>query len=416
MEQVALLDVLRRRLWLIVGLAVIATVVGYGVCLLLPNRYTAPALVLVRPQQPINMGTTKDTKEFLDFPMGSASVMESPSKTYIEIIKSPALLSEVVRELGMDKQAEPESGRLSKLIPGFDNIKQSLKNLPGILLYGKALDDDDFTKAVKELSAGLKMQSITDTYLFEISYAAKEPQQAAVVANTTAKTLIHFVNQLREAESRYQGNHLKVELDQRQQHLNEARQRLESYKKAHSVFLYESEYDSKLKLIADLQLELAKADASLVAGQNTLGTVALAAKRARFARLITERQAELAAAPQVEREVKELDEAVKVALTAYEMVDKEHKQADINMSEATPEARLVSAAVVPNLPSAPPRATITLACLLGGVIAGVGLAFVLEYLNRGIRSIGDIEDFVGVKVIATIPRVLRRRWEHAGLL
>src|SRR5947207_11934729 len=126
MEEIALFDVLRRRVWTIVAVAIIATVAGYALCLLLPNRYTASALVLVRPQQPINMGTTKDTKEFLDFPMGSASVIESPSKTYIEIIKSPALLSEVVRALGLDKPPAPEQGRLSRLIPGFDGIKQTL--------------------------------------------------------------------------------------------------------------------------------------------------------------------------------------------------------------------------------------------------------------------------------------------------
>ena len=49
------------------------------------------------------------------------------------------------------------------------------------------------------------------------------------------------------------------------------------------------------------------------------------------------------------------------------------------------------------------------------IALATGLAFVREYLNRGIRSIHDIEDFVGVRVIATIPHVFRRRWRHAGL-
>ena len=34
---------------------------------------------------------------------------------------------------------------------------------------------------------------------------------------------------------------------------------------------------------------------------------------------------------------------------------------------------------------------------------GVALAFFLEYINRRVRGIKDIEDFVGLKVIGTIP-------------
>ncbi len=420
MEEIALFDVLRRRVWTIVAVAIIATVAGYALCLLLPNRYTASALVLVRPQQPINLGTTKETKEFLDFPMGSASVIETASKTYIQIIKSPALLGEVVRQLGLDKEKEGEKGRLSRLMPAFlksayEGVKQPLKNLPGILLYGSVITDDPFTRAVKELSGGLKLESHLDTYLFEISYPASNPQLASDVANTTAKTLIKFVDELHLSEARYQGDHLKTELEQRQQQVGTARQNLESYKKAHSIFLHENEYDAKIKVISELEVELAKTEAALGGSQSTLSNGSLAGKRSRLARAIGERRAELASAPQIEREIKQLEEQVKISLVAYENADRQFRETDMKLSYAMPEARLVSKAAPPQLPSSPPRATIALVSLLGGLVVGVGFSFLLEYLNRGVRSIHDIEDFVGVKVIATIPRVFRRRWRHAGL-
>src|SRR5438067_5080982 len=119
MEQIAILEVVRRHLVMIVALCVIATVAGGAFSLIIPNRYTALAYVLVRPQQPIKLGTGKDTnKEFLDFPMGSASSVETASKTYIEIIKSPALIGEVVRELGLDKERdEAQGGKLRQVLP-----------------------------------------------------------------------------------------------------------------------------------------------------------------------------------------------------------------------------------------------------------------------------------------------------------
>ena len=63
MEQIALFDVLRRRALLIIALSIVATVAGYAFSFLVSDRYTASALVLVRPQQPIKMsGTPPDVR------------------------------------------------------------------------------------------------------------------------------------------------------------------------------------------------------------------------------------------------------------------------------------------------------------------------------------------------------------------
>ena len=417
MEQIAMFDVLRRRRSLIIAVSMIAAVAGYIFSFLIPDRYTASALVLVRPQQPIKMGTGKDTKEFLDFPVGNSSAVETASKTYIEIIKSPALVGGVVRELALDKETAQEQagrGELAGLLA--TDLKQSFKSLVVVLKYGRLIEDDPFTAAVKEVTDNFKLEAYLDTYIFDIKYIAKNAQRAADVANTTAKALIQFVDELRVSEARYQRDHLKTELEQRQRQLIAARERLESYKKTHSVFLYEPEYEAKLKVISELEVALAKAEEALVGSQSTLSTVSLAARRARLVRSLSEQKAELVPLPGIERELKQLELDVKIADAAYQILDKEFREAEIKNSYAMPEIGLVSEAVAPRLPSSPRRGYIALASLVGGLVVAVGLALFLEYLNRGVRGIRDIEDFVGVKVLATIPRVSRRRWRHAGLL
>src|SRR5438128_2040366 len=251
MEQIALFDVLRRHASLIIVVSIVATVAGYALSFFIPDRYSASAIVLVRPQQPIKMGTGKDSKEFLDFPVGTASAVETASKTYIEIIKSPALISEVVRELGIDEEkAEQQavSGKLAQLLP--PDLKEILKGATAFLKYGRLIEDDPLTAAVKEVTGNLNLEAYLDTYMFDIKYTAKDAQQAADIANTTAKTLIRFVDGLRLSEARYQRDHLKREVEQQQGQLDARRERLEDYKRAHSVFLYESEYEAKLKVIA----------------------------------------------------------------------------------------------------------------------------------------------------------------------
>jgi uncharacterized protein involved in exopolysaccharide biosynthesis len=415
-EQIAIFDVLRRHLAMIIAVPLIAALAGYASTFLMTDQYKGTAVVLVRPQQQIKMGTGKETREFLDFAMGNAAV-ETASKTYIEIIKSSALLGEVVRELGLDN-AKDDEGDKSRVLPAFLRPSEyglSLKRLILLLKYGKLIEDDPFTKAVKEVSGGLKAEAQLDTYIFEITYAGKDPQRVADVVNAVAKTLIRFVNKLGSSEALFQRDRLKTELEQRGQDLTAARQQVENYKRTRGVFLPTSEYDAKLKLITELEVELAKAQSAMAAGQNTLSAGGLEARRGSLMRVINERRAELAPMPQIERELTQLQDDVKFASAAYELVEKEFKEADLKAAYTAPEASLVSHAVPPNLPSSPVRGTIALAALLGGVVVAVSLAFLFEYLNRRVRGIRDVEEFVGVKVLATIPHVSSNRWRQAAL-
>jgi uncharacterized protein involved in exopolysaccharide biosynthesis len=291
MEQTAILDVLRRHAWMIVVVTIVATAGGYAFTFLLSEQYAASALVLVRPQQPIKMGTEKDSKEFLDFPMSGSTSVETPSKTYIEIIKSPELIGEVVTKLGLDKQEAASSGRITKYLPAYlkgiaEDIKAVLKTVPDLLKYGRVIEEKPFSRAVKGIQDNISLKPVAETYAFEIKYTTREADQAAAVANTTANLFIKFMEKLRQSETHDVLGQLQTQLDQSRQKLETSRKNLEDYKKAHSVFLYETEYDSELKIIADLEIELAKAEESLVGSQSTLSSASIAARRERLISLI----------------------------------------------------------------------------------------------------------------------------------
>jgi uncharacterized protein involved in exopolysaccharide biosynthesis len=190
---------------------------------------------------------------------------------------------------------------------------------------------------------------------------------------------------------------------------------MENYKTAHSTFLYESEYAAKLKVLGDLKVELAKADAALGGSQNTLASSSIAARRARLVRSIAQQEAELVSLPGIERKTKELEQELTDALGVYAIVEKEFTQVGLNQSYSMPEVRLISEAAVPKLPSSPRRGMLTAACFIGGIVVAIGLALLLEHLNRKIRSVREIEELVGIKVLATVPKISRQRWRQAGL-
>jgi uncharacterized protein involved in exopolysaccharide biosynthesis len=425
MEQVHILDVLRRHVWMIVALAIVATPAGYFGSFLLEKKYTSSALVLVRPQESIKLETrSSSNKEFLDFPMAQSTAVETPSKTYIEIIKSPALIGQVVRTLSLDKAEDEAGGTFSKYLPAsmkpmIDELKHFLKNAVKIVKYGSVIPEDKFADAVSSIQDNLSLEARTDTYIFTIKYSAKTPELAAEVANTAAKLFIEYMEKIHRSEGKYVIERLQAQLRESRQLLEDARQGSETFKKANAILSYQSEYDAKLNVISKLQSDIAKADEALaafkvVAKENAQSMIILKERRNSLYRTLQEKQAEVASLPEIERQVKRLELAEKVALAAYETVGKAVKEAEIKNSYSAPEVLLVSEATPPHLPSAPNRMLIAMVSLLGALMVGMGLAFLLEFLDRSIRSVRDVEDHVGIKVLATIPCMPATRSRAAG--
>jgi uncharacterized protein involved in exopolysaccharide biosynthesis len=411
MDEIAILEILRRHLYLIAAVSIVAVLAGYGLSFLITEKYEATAVVLVRPHEPVKIEEGRGTsKEFLDFPVSQMAAVETASKTYIQIIESPALIGEVVRELNLDKESREEEvgGNVfvriyASLKAAVNDIKDCLNDAAAIVKYGRLLRDDPLTKAVKNVTKGLVLKSHEDTYVFEIKYSDKKPRTAAAVANTAAGLFIAFMEKMRSSEGKYSSDHLQGELEKSRERLISARQDLENYKASHRVFLYKEEYSAKLKVISDLEVELAKLDESLAASPGTLVAETYAAKRARLLEILDQRRAELAVLPRIERELQLRQADVEVAATTYETVAKDLKDAEIKSSDPVPAARLISPADGPRLPSRPRRVLIAEISLLSGLLAGVALAFFLEFINRRVRGIQDVEDSIGLKVIGTIP-------------
>jgi uncharacterized protein involved in exopolysaccharide biosynthesis len=417
MEVIAILDVLRRHVILIVSLCVVTALAGYGISFirpLIPEQYEVSALVLVRPTEAIKI-TASAGKEYMDFPVGQTPVVESASKTYIRIIESPALVSQVVRELELDKpRPRPKTvcaGDITfDLIAAClnalsDEVEPYIKDTVAFAKYGRVLKDDEFTKAIKKVTGNLLLKSYEDTYVVEIQYRDEEADRAAAVANTLARLFINFLNEMRSSEAEELVSRVKRDVEGSHQQLVEARERLREYKESQGVFQTRSEYDAKLKEIGDLTVDLARLDSSLAKLDESLGTSlgnANALKRARLRKIVAEKQAELAALPKIERGLLQRETDVEVAHTAYEAVAKALKEAEMK-SDALAEARLISPALVPQLPSRPRRLIFLGVAALTGFLVGVALAFFLEYVNRTARRLEDIEEFVGLKVIGTIP-------------
>src|SRR3954471_2537575 len=176
MEPVTIIEVLRRRMVLIIAICVVTTIAGYAFSFLLPTKYSAVAVLLVRPQQPIKAGTEKENKEFLNFPIGGAAAVETASKTYIELIKSPALIGGMVKQLKLDQEKDKEGSKLDVLLPAgikSADLKKFIQDMLSVFKYGSVIDEEPFAKTIKNVSSELTSEAILDTYTFQIKFTNK---------------------------------------------------------------------------------------------------------------------------------------------------------------------------------------------------------------------------------------------------
>ncbi|MCU7556117.1 polysaccharide biosynthesis tyrosine autokinase [Alteromonas sp. ASW11-19] len=78
-------------------------------------------------------------------------------------------------------------------------------------------------------------------------------------------------------------------------------------------------------------------------------------------------------------------------------------------------ARLLDAAVVPGNPAKPNKSLLVAAAFIVSFGFGVVLAFVLEAMNSGVRSVDDVEKKLGQRMLGLIPTMPRKRRQSIPL-
>lgn len=81
------------------------------------------------------------------------------------------------------------------------------------------------------------------------------------------------------------------------------------------------------------------------------------------------------------------------------------KQADLQLHEQHNNLRPIETAEIPKSPIGPQRFRTILIGLLVSLIAGMGLAFFLEYLDNTVKSVEDVERVAALPTLAVIPSI-----------
>ena len=84
------------------------------------------------------------------------------------------------------------------------------------------------------------------------------------------------------------------------------------------------------------------------------------------------------------------------------------KEAGISAGLRSSNIRIVDPALVPSTPARPQKARDILLALLVGLVGGVGLAFLREYLDNTVKSPDDVQNLTGLPCLAVVPSFASR--------
>ena len=179
------------------------------------------------------------------------------------------------------------------------------------------------------------------------------------------------------------------------------------------------QYGERHPRIQDIRAEKTKLDQRIRAERQALlrqfdGEVAQAAAAEQaLAEQLAELKDKALRREATAQRTQELERSVELSRRLYESYLTRANADDRASGTQEPDARLISEAVPPTVPSFPkPKLLLTLA-LTGGLLVGLGSIYVVETGERGLRSARDVAEVLGLPTLALVPRLQPGR--HGGI-
>ena len=173
--------------------------------------------------------------------------------TQLELLQSRALTERVVKRMDLLSRPEFQSGKKRSFI---SYMKSSVKNIitfKWLTSKKKSKDDkskslfpdDPYSDAAKMILGGLKIRSVRDTKLVEVSYTSPYPVLSAEIVNTLADEFKNFLFEKRYERTQLASDFLNTQIASLQEELTTKTQQLQKYIKDKDLLSLSSLSDSE---------------------------------------------------------------------------------------------------------------------------------------------------------------------------
>jgi uncharacterized protein involved in exopolysaccharide biosynthesis len=439
MELLELLRTLARHRLMISLLCLSAALNTLLLTYMVTERYEATTLVLVTPEEKLKFTPRAETKESLDFPVPQIVPFEVMSLTIAELIKSRAVLGEVVSRLGL--------GREPTTLSWWKRLKRRAVKVAAdawaILKYGRIEEGDPAREAAEKIQRHISVSPTKDTYVFEIRYLAPSPDVAAAVVNTAAEVFVAYHRDIYRSKARLTREFIGDQLRDSEGKLATALEFLQRFKEKHKTLLLDEELSAKISALAQARISLdgtrediagARAEVDELRRQLEPWTVSaevrddvtrslilaegrvssLEASRVELVSTIEGYEAKLARLPSEQLQLARLELDLALAEETHRFITQAYDEARIGEAKQVQEIKVISPAVPAVYPIRPIKVTYVGMATAMALAIGICIAFFLEYVDITLRGVAAAERALELPLLATVPtmdwqRVSRRR-------
>jgi len=137
--------------------------------------------------------------------------------------------------------------------------------------------------------------------------------------------------------------------------------------------------------------------------QNQVELAAASAQRNAINRVLADSEREMGQLPMKEQELVKLTREADVSKQIYLMLAQRYEEARISEVMQPTGVQIVDTAAASYVPVSPRKATNLLIGAILGLVLGTVFAFLLEYMKRTIRSAEDVQRYLDLPVLGSIP-------------
>ncbi|MEW5795598.1 MAG: Wzz/FepE/Etk N-terminal domain-containing protein [Candidatus Zixiibacteriota bacterium] len=357
------LELLARRRGLIFTLILIVTIAAVIVSLILPEWYTATALLLPPPDESTRGGLSELT-EIATYTGGiRLPGLVTPNDVYARMLRSRRVSDKIIEKFQLME-------------------RYGASNTTAVYLI---LDD--------HTSVG-----VTDEGLLSISVEDRDPQVAADMATAYVQELVDLNRQLLSTSAREKREFIEARLAEVRAQLDSARQQLELFQIEYRSVNLDEQARMALNQAVELKVDQANLELDISMNRRVLGDQhpSLVEKRERL-KLINQQLAALewggvrdssffsvpiSAIPGLKGRFESLYARVRVSESLYQTLLELYEQARIQEQENSPTIAVLDWPRVPDVRSRPQRTIIVLAAFICALIGSIFLGAWLEFVAR----------------------------------
>ena len=283
-NEVHLLDYwrsIRKRLWMVVGVVALITMLAVVYVARKPDFYEAEARVQVDLED--NGGLSNNIR-----PLYGPSDDPIYFNTQLQILSSPGLMRRVVRTLDLEHNADFFKGSATAKASMWQTLRRMVglgvkrpdasakqpDQLPLTTTIAQATAREDLNEAkrlephVSAILGGLKVEPVKETRaayyretrLIDIKYSHTDPQVAAKVVNAIAETYAFSNLEKRTETNSTTGAFLQKRIAELQQQIRTAEERLVNYAKNNQIISLDPNQNTVVERLSGLNQQLLEAE------------------------------------------------------------------------------------------------------------------------------------------------------------